>query len=71
MKEPDYVMKLMASWMMLNDLEGANTKRDWKDNGVRKSKIFLYKQPYGMKFRYRNQVDDYNKRRHEPISIEK
>ena len=28
MKEPDYVMKVMASWMTLNNLEGARTKRD-------------------------------------------
>ena len=28
----------MASWMTLNRLEGENTKRDWKENGVRKSK---------------------------------
>ena len=33
-KEPYYVMKLMASWMTLNDLVGVNTKRDWKENGV-------------------------------------
>ena len=32
MKEPDYVMKLMSSWMTLDNLEGANTKRDWKEN---------------------------------------
>ena len=57
--------------MMLNDLEGANTKRDWKDNGVLKSKQCLHKQPFGMNFRYRNQVDDHNNQRHEPISIEK
>ena len=30
MKESDYVMKLMASWMTLNGLDGANTKREWK-----------------------------------------
>ena len=26
--------------MMLNNLEGANTKRDWKENGFRKSECF-------------------------------
>ena len=30
MKEPEYVMKMMALWMALNNLEGANTKRGWK-----------------------------------------
>ena len=29
-KESNYVMKLMSLWMTLSDLEGANTKRDWK-----------------------------------------
>ena len=27
MKEPDYVMKIMASWMTLDELEGARTRR--------------------------------------------
>ena len=31
-------MKLMTSWITLNNLEGGNTKRDWKENGFRKSK---------------------------------
>ena len=70
MKEPDYVMKLMASWMTLNYLVGENTKRDWKDNGVRNLKQFVYKQPFGMHFRYRHQVYNDNNRRHSPISIE-
>ena len=43
MKEPYYVMKLMSSWMTLNNLEGANTKRYWKENGVWKSIFFVYK----------------------------
>ena len=30
MKEPYYVIKLMISWMTLNNSEGANTKRYWK-----------------------------------------
>ena len=25
-KEPDYVMKIMASWMNLDELEGSNTE---------------------------------------------
>ena len=69
MKEPYYVMKLMESWMTLNNLEGANTKRYRKENGFRKSKQIFLKQPYGMHFRYRHQVDDHNNRRHAPISI--
>ena len=29
-KEPDYVMKIMASWMTMDELEGENTKRVYK-----------------------------------------
>ena len=29
-KEPDYVMNIMASWMTLDELEGGNTKRNYK-----------------------------------------
>ena len=70
MKETDYVMKLMASWMTLKYLEDANTKRDWKYNGVRKSKQFFYKQPFDVHFRYSNQVGDHNNRWNAPIYIE-
>ena len=51
MKKPDYVMKLIELWMMLNDLEGANTNGDWKENGVCKSESFVYKKLSGMHFR--------------------
>ena len=37
MKEPNYAMKLMVSWIMLNNLEGAKNKRGWKENGFWKS----------------------------------
>ena len=65
-----YLITLMALWMALNDLEGANTKRYWKGNGVRKSKHFVYKQPFGMHFKYRHHVDEQNNRWYAPISIE-
>ena len=70
MKEPGYVMKLMAPWMTLKILEGTNIKRGWKENVLRKSEHFVYKQPFGIHFRYRHHVYDLNKRRHEKISIE-
>jgi hypothetical protein len=71
-KEPDYVMKIMASWMTLNELEGAQTKRDYKDaSGRMVSKKFCYRQPFGLHFKYRHQVDDHNNRRHAPISLER
>ena len=32
MKEPDYVMNIMVSWMTLRELEGAKTRRDFIDS---------------------------------------
>jgi hypothetical protein len=29
-KEPDYVMKIMATWMTLDELPGADTRQDYK-----------------------------------------
>ena len=29
MKEPDYVVNIMVSWMTLDELDGAKTKRDF------------------------------------------
>ena len=54
MVETYYVMKLVASWMKLKGLVDANTKRDWKENRVRKSIQYIYKQPFGVKFRYKH-----------------
>jgi hypothetical protein len=71
-KEPDYVMKIMASWMTLEELEGANTRRDYKDRDGRSlQRLFTYRQPFGLHFRYRHQIDDHNNRRHAPISLER
>ena len=56
--------------MTLDDFEGANTKRDRKENGVWKSKNVFYKQPFGTHFRYMHQVNYQNNRWHVPISIE-
>ena len=71
-KEPDYVIKLMASWMTLDDLVGARTRRDFIDRfGTKETKQFAYWQPFGVHFRYRHQVDDQNNRRHAPIFLER
>ena len=70
-KETDYVMKIMASCMTLDDLEGDNIKRVYKGaNGQTMSTTFKYRQPFGLHFRYHYQVDDHNNMRHAPISLE-
>ena len=71
-KEPDYVIKLMASWMTLDDLVGARTRRDFIDRfGTKETKQFAYWQPFGVHFRYIHQVHDHNNRRHAPIYLER
>jgi hypothetical protein len=71
-KEPDYVMKIMATWMTLDELEDAPTRREYKGaNGQSVVQTFKYRQPFGLQFRYRHQVDDHNNCRHAPISLER
>ena len=65
-------MKTMATWMTLEELDGADTRREYKGrDGESLARIFKYRQPFGLHFRYRHQVDDQNNRRHAPISIER
>ena len=46
-KEPDYVMKILASWMTLDDLEGARTLKDFIDSsGMKDTNQFVYQQPF-------------------------
>ena len=62
----------MVSWMTLDELEGANKKRFYKGTaGQTMSTTFKYRQPFGINFRYRHQVDDQNNRRHAPIYLER
>ena len=71
MKETDYVVKIMASWMTLDQLEGARTIRDFIDSsGTEQTKHFTYHQPFWIHFRYRHQVDDHNNWIHTPISLD-
>jgi hypothetical protein len=72
-KETDYVMKIMATWMTLDKLEDAPARREYKGaNGQTVVQTFKYRQPFGLHFRYRHQVDDpHNNCRHPPISLER
>ena len=72
MKEPDYVMNIMASWMTLDELEGASPRRYFiYSGGMKYRNQFTYRQPFGIYFRYRHQVDDHNNRMHVPIPLER
>ena len=72
MKEPYYVMKIMASWMTRYALEVARTRRCFKDSsGTKDTKQFTYRQPFGIHFRYRHQLHDHNNWIHAPISLDR
>ena len=65
-------MKIMATWTTLEELDGADIRREYKGRyGESLARLFKYCQPFGFHFRYRHQVDDHNNIRHAPISIER
>ena len=70
MKEPDYVMNIMAIWMTIDESEGARTSRYFIDSsGMKETKLFTYRQPFGLHFRYMHQVGSKNNWRHAPIYL--
>ena len=71
MKEPDYVMNIMASWMTLDEVQSTKTRRDPIDSsGTNETKLFTYRHPFGLNFKYTHQVYDHNNQRHAPIYLE-
>ena len=65
-------MKIMATWMTLAEMDGADTRQEYKGrDGQSLYRLFKYRQPFGLHFRYRHQVYDNNNRRHASISIER
>jgi hypothetical protein len=71
MREPDYIMSMMATGgRLLADETCKQTKRSWLENGVQRVKEFVYALPFDWHFRYRHAVDDHNNLRHAVPSIE-
>ena len=72
MKEPDYVMRMMATGGPLAALDSCKmAKRRWRgEGGVDCSRTFQYTCPFDWHFRYRHAVDDHNNLRHALPSIE-
>ena len=67
-KEPEYVTKIMATWMTLKELNGADTRREYKGrDGQSISRLFNYRQPFGLHLYNHHQVYYHNNRRHSPI----
>ena len=51
MNDPDYAMKVLASWMTIDELEGARKREYFIDSsGKKDTKKFTYRQPIGIHF---------------------
>ena len=71
MKEPDYFMKIIASWVTLYVLEGVITGIYLiYGSGTKEKNTFAYFHPFGLHFRYRHKVENHNNWRHSPILLE-
>ena len=71
MKEPDYIMNMMSTYGTVNEVDGASTKRHYKDGDGNEVTIsFNYTEVFNNHFKYRHVVDDNNNNRMQPISIE-
>ena len=45
-------MKIMAKWMTLEELDGADTRQEYKGrDGESLARLFNYRQPFGLHFR--------------------
>ena len=70
MKMPDYVMKLMTTYGILEPTD-KRKRRKFKRGGVMETKEFMCIEVFSNHFLYQNQVDDNNNMRHATISIKK
>lgn len=71
LKEPDYVMKLFATYGGLLSLPGQReTVRIYRRNGENVTKKFKYTEPFANHFLIRHAIDDHNNLRHQLPSIE-
>jgi hypothetical protein len=71
LKEPSYIMKMMATGgpLLAND-SCKKQKRKWIEGGVETSGTFQFPCPYDWHYKYRHAVDDHNNLRHALPSIE-
>ena len=71
MKYPDCVLKIMASWVTLDELEGARTMIYFIGRGgTKETKQFTHRKPFGVHFIYIHQVYDHKNWKHVQISLE-
>ena len=71
LKEPQYVMKMMATGGPLIANETCKEqKRRFVEDGVEVSRTFKFPLPYDWHYKYRHAIDDHNNLRHSLPSIE-
>jgi len=71
MKEPDFVMKMMATYGALNPFpDEKDSTRYYMKDGNKVTKTFKFTEPYSNHYRFRHAVDDHNNLRHQVPSIE-
>ena len=64
-------MKIMATLIVLGDLDRTDTGREYKGRDVQSLvRKFKYRKPFVLHFRYLHQLYDHKNRRYAPISIE-
>ena len=70
MKEPEYVMKIMATYsgLMVKE-EQRESLRKYVGDGENKETSFKYATPFANYFDYRHVVDDHNNLRHQKHAI--
>ncbi len=69
MKEPDYMMQIMATWESLCMMGGKEVRRVWRDGDSERTTTFQYAKPFDWHFCYRHAVDNHNNLRHAIPSI--
>ncbi len=71
MKEPDYIMKMMATGgNLIADQTCCSTNRCWMTGGEENVKEFWYKLPFDYHFHYCHAVDNHNNLCHVLPSLE-
>ncbi len=71
MKDPNYIMKMMATGGGLFSGDGCpEVSRTWKSGAETVWAVFHYTNPYHWHFKYQHVVDDHNNLRHAMPSLE-
>ena len=71
LKEPTYVMKMMATGGPLIVNESCEEQKRWyKEDGVEVVRTFQFPLPYDWHYKYRHAIDDHNNLRHSLPSVE-